>query len=124
MAKSQKKSNREIRKPKAEKPRTQNASNPSQKLGIGEVFANKNKYRSHGKEQSVSKTSAFCRAQEALQRDRAAHAELENVRTIANIAATAWAREASLAEKHESRQERGEKSTLPTAASPSEEMED
>lgn len=32
MAKGQKKSNREIRKPKAEKPKT-NASQPSQKLG-------------------------------------------------------------------------------------------
>jgi hypothetical protein len=32
MAKSQKKSNREIRKPKAEKPKT-NASQPSQKPG-------------------------------------------------------------------------------------------
>lgn len=32
MAKSQKKSNKEIRKPKAEKPKT-NASQPSQKLG-------------------------------------------------------------------------------------------
>ena len=31
MAKSQKKSNREIRKPKAEKPKKQNASNPSLK---------------------------------------------------------------------------------------------
>lgn len=31
MAKSQKKSNREARKPKAEKPKKQNASNPSQK---------------------------------------------------------------------------------------------
>ena len=31
MAKSQKKSNREVRKPKAEKPKKQNASNPSQK---------------------------------------------------------------------------------------------
>ena len=31
MAKSQKKSNREIRKPKAEKPPKQNASAPSQK---------------------------------------------------------------------------------------------
>ncbi|MFC4295768.1 hypothetical protein ACFO0A_11950 [Novosphingobium tardum] len=31
MAKSQKKSNKEVRKPKAEKPRKQNASNPSQK---------------------------------------------------------------------------------------------
>ena len=31
MAKSQKKSSKEIRKPKAEKPKKQNASNPSQK---------------------------------------------------------------------------------------------
>jgi hypothetical protein len=32
MAKSQKRSNREVRKPKAEKPKT-NASQPTQKLG-------------------------------------------------------------------------------------------
>ncbi len=31
MAKSQKKSNKEVRKPKAEKPKKQNASNPTQK---------------------------------------------------------------------------------------------
>ena len=31
MAKGQKKSNKEVRKPKAEKPKKQNASNPSQK---------------------------------------------------------------------------------------------
>ncbi len=31
MAKSQKKSSKEIRKPKAEKPKKQNASNPTQK---------------------------------------------------------------------------------------------
>jgi hypothetical protein len=34
MAKSQKKSSREVRKPKAEKPKKQNASNPSQKTGV------------------------------------------------------------------------------------------
>lgn len=34
MAKSQKKSNREVRKPKAEKPKKQNASNPTQKGGV------------------------------------------------------------------------------------------
>jgi hypothetical protein len=34
MAKSQKKSSRETRKPKAEKPKKQNASNPSQKTGV------------------------------------------------------------------------------------------
>jgi len=33
MAKSQKKSNREIRKPKAEKPKKNNVSNPSSKPG-------------------------------------------------------------------------------------------
>jgi len=34
MAKSQKKTNREARKPKAEKAPKQNASQPSQKLGV------------------------------------------------------------------------------------------
>jgi hypothetical protein len=34
MAKGQKKSNKEIRKPKAEKPKKQNASNPSTKTGV------------------------------------------------------------------------------------------
>ncbi len=34
MAKSQKKSNREVRKPKAEKPKKLNASNPSLKPGV------------------------------------------------------------------------------------------
>lgn len=34
MAKSQKKSNREVRKPKAEKPPKGNASQPSQKTGV------------------------------------------------------------------------------------------
>jgi hypothetical protein len=33
MAKGQRKSNKEIRKPKAEKPKKQNASNPSTKEG-------------------------------------------------------------------------------------------
>ena len=34
MAKSQKKSSKEVRKPKAEKPKKQNASNPSQQAGV------------------------------------------------------------------------------------------
>ena len=34
MAKGQKKSNRETRKPKAEKPKKPNASNPSTKVGV------------------------------------------------------------------------------------------
>ena len=37
MAKGQKKSNREARKPKAEKPKKANASNPSTKAGVGAV---------------------------------------------------------------------------------------
>ena len=41
MAKSQKKSNREIRKPKAEKPKKQNASAPTQKLAPGPLLAPK-----------------------------------------------------------------------------------
>lgn len=35
MAKSQKKSNKEVRKPKAEKPKKANASNPSAKTPVG-----------------------------------------------------------------------------------------
>ncbi len=34
MAKGQKKSSREVRKPKAEAPKKQNASNPTQKTGV------------------------------------------------------------------------------------------
>ncbi len=34
MAKSQKKSNKEVRKPKADKGPKQNAANPSQKVGV------------------------------------------------------------------------------------------
>ena len=34
MAKGQKKTSREVRKPKAEKPKKQNASNPSIKTGV------------------------------------------------------------------------------------------
>jgi hypothetical protein len=41
MAKSQKKSNREIRKPKAEKPKKQIASAPMQKVLPGQLFSSK-----------------------------------------------------------------------------------
>jgi len=41
MAKSQKKSNREIRKPKAEKPKKNNASAPSSKLLPGQLVSPK-----------------------------------------------------------------------------------
>ena len=73
----------------------------------------------------MAQTSAFCRAQEALQLDRAAGAALENVRAIASKAAIAWGREAELAEQREVKQGRSSStSTLPEAASTSEEDED
>lgn len=37
MAKSQKRTSREVRKPKAEKPKKTNASNPSTKMPVGIV---------------------------------------------------------------------------------------
>src|SRR3546814_18436058 len=46
-------------------------------------------------------SSVLCRTQEALQRERAAGASLDNVRTQAIRAATAWGREAALAERLE-----------------------
>ncbi|MFA5970032.1 MAG: hypothetical protein WC816_12430 [Sphingomonas sp.] len=48
-------------------------------------------------------SSILCRAQEASQRSRAAAATLENIRAQANLAATAWAREAVCAERREAR---------------------
>jgi hypothetical protein len=51
-------------------------------------------------------TSSKCRAQEAVQRDRAANAPLENVRIIAERAANAWASEAIEAERREARRAR------------------
>lgn len=48
-------------------------------------------------------SSVLCRAQEALQRDRAAKAVLDNVRSVANKAALAWEREAVSAERREAR---------------------
>jgi hypothetical protein len=41
MAKSQKKSSRETRKPKAEKPKKLNASNPSQKNPVAGLLSDK-----------------------------------------------------------------------------------
>lgn len=43
MAKSQKKSSREARKPKAEKPAKPNASQPSQKVGVVQGLDNMKK---------------------------------------------------------------------------------
>ncbi len=70
----------------------------------------------------MAQTSSFCRTQEAFQLDRAAGATLENVREIATKAATAWGREAALAEQREVKQ--GRASGLPEAASESEEADD
>ena len=70
----------------------------------------------------MANTSAFCLAQEALQRDRVAAADLENVRMIATSAAAAWAREAVVALRREAKL--GREDQLPAAASLSEEEED
>lgn len=71
----------------------------------------------------MAQSAAFCRAQEALQRERAAGATLENVRSIAVSAATAWEREAVLAEQREDKRGTGG-AKLPEAGSMSEDEED
>lgn len=48
-------------------------------------------------------SSTLCRAREAHHRALAGAALLDNVRTIANAAATAWAKEANAAEHREKR---------------------
>ncbi len=48
-------------------------------------------------------SSILCRAQEARQHALAAGSTLINVRTVANLAAAAWAKEAVLAEGRERR---------------------
>ncbi len=70
----------------------------------------------------MASTSTFCRAQEVLQRERAANTELENVRIIATRAALAWGREATLAENRETK--RDFEKSLPDPGSLSEELED
>jgi hypothetical protein len=70
----------------------------------------------------MAMTSEFCRAQEALQRGRAAETSLDNVRLVATRAAVAWEREAIMAESREAKRER--ENALPEAASPSEDIED
>ncbi|MET0365942.1 MAG: hypothetical protein ABW169_14960 [Sphingobium sp.] len=71
---------------------------------------------------TLALTSLFCRTQEALQRDRAASAVLENVRLIATQAAVAWGHEAALAQKREDKVD--ERASLPAAGSRSEALED
>lgn len=51
-------------------------------------------------------SSTLCRAQEARQRDRAAGTLLNNVRIVAERAATIWGQEALAAERREARYER------------------
>lgn len=68
------------------------------------------------------RTSAFCLAQEAVQRDRAATANLKNVQMIATSAAAVWAREAASALRREAKL--GREDRLPAAASLSEIKED
>ena len=51
-------------------------------------------------------SSTFCRAQEAIQRDRADKASLENEQAIARRAANAWGTEAAFAERREARREK------------------
>lgn len=54
----------------------------------------------------MSPSSILCRAREAHHRALASAAVLDNVRTIANAAATAWAKEADAAEHREGRKSR------------------
>ncbi|MFK4794854.1 MULTISPECIES: hypothetical protein [Sphingomonadaceae] len=70
----------------------------------------------------MAHTSAFCLAQEALHRERAVAANLDNVRIVAASAAAAWAREAVVALRREG--QLGREDRLPAAASLSEEAED
>ncbi|NIJ35306.1 hypothetical protein FHS98_003710 [Sphingomonas oligoaromativorans] len=51
-------------------------------------------------------SSMMCRAQEALHRDRATNAALENVRSVAIKASAAWGNEALAAERRETRRNR------------------
>jgi len=53
----------------------------------------------------MNHSSAFCAAQAALHRERAANAGLANVRSIAEKAANAWDGETSLAEARERRRD-------------------
>ena len=56
------------------------------------------------KDQPMYPSSILCRAQETLQRSRAAATPLANIRAVAEKAAAAWHLEAIEAEKREKRQ--------------------
>lgn len=57
-------------------------------------------------------SSTLCRAQEKLQRSRAAETSLANIRSVAEKAAAAWNLEAIQAEKREQRQDLARITTL------------
>lgn len=56
-------------------------------------------------------SSTLCRAQEAHHVDRAAAAQLDNVRAIATKAALAWGQEALSAERREARHSQAQRVT-------------
>jgi hypothetical protein len=67
------------------------------------VEAGQDRSPSVPKENPMRPSSILCRAQEARQYALAAGSTLPNVRSVANLAAAAWAKEAVLAEGHEQR---------------------
>ena len=109
MAKSQKKSKREARKPKAEKVKT-NAANPSTKSGVVAGLDNmKNNRSNYGltlklpneRPTKMRLKAAICREQEARQLALSISDPLESRRKIAARAAKVWGQEAIEAEKRE-----------------------
>ena len=50
-------------------------------------------------------TAELCRSQQSYHRERARTSQLENVRSVANMAAIAWGVEAEGAERRETRRE-------------------
>lgn len=50
-------------------------------------------------------SSALCRTQEIIQRNRSANADLANVRILAGKAAVAWGKEGAFAEQRERRKD-------------------
>ncbi|AHE55962.1 hypothetical protein [Sphingomonas sanxanigenens] len=68
-------------------------------------------------------SSILCRAQEKLQRSRAAATPLANIRSVAEKAAAAWNLEAVQAEKREQRQDRTRVTALALADAKREQRE-
>lgn len=60
---------------------------------------------------------SFCRTQQALHKDRASSALLDNVRIVAEKAAAAWGLEAEIADRRDAQRERARlDADSPTAA--------